>query len=660
WSLSPDQLYITISYNQIDGYAHYVRTFSCDIYEVSTGNKVGHDIPTQGIQKLQWSTSGHDLSYVYGFNVYIYKNTFNDNIQVTSDGDEQLVFNGISDWLFSVEITDDDSLMWWSPDSRYMAYATIKQENVTQFEFAVYNNYQYPEMIKLPYPKPGTPIPRTSITVFDVQNSKVTTITTSDFSTWADGYYLNSVTWRGNSTLSPLWKNRISNEAVVEDCSPPDFTCTHVSEMRSTSTTGWLGHYKVSHVFPTNNDEIYMTVRSNNGFPHVAVFNVTSNKYDWRTSGDFEVNTSSGYDAIHFYDQPNDWIYFTSTELESTPGMGLPRIRFGADKRRNCITCDLDKNRCNWVTPSFSTDGTFVVINCGGSGNAPPISELHKRNAKGDYEFFELVEDNADLVNTLNDRIYGSLNLPGVNGEWFYMLQLPPNFDENKKYPLLVQVYSGPGYQEVEERFGVSWKDYISSARDVVVMSFDGRGTGFRGDNIMHMVYKKLGQYEPLDQIAAAKFIANDKAYIDETRLAVWGWSYGGYATSRVIGEDVENVFKCGFAVAPVTKWEYYHTIYTERYMLQPKNNLEGYSKSTTLQGIDSFRSHHFNLFHGTRDENVHFQNSAQLSKFLIAGDVRFGAFFAADDDHGMNRVPNNYRNIYKMLTRELEICFEL
>uniref|UniRef100_H2YFY1 Dipeptidylpeptidase IV N-terminal domain-containing protein n=1 Tax=Ciona savignyi TaxID=51511 RepID=H2YFY1_CIOSA len=120
WSLSPDQLYITISYNQIDGYAHYVRTFSCDIYEVSTGNKVGHDIPTQGIQKLQWSTSGHDLSYVYGFNVYIYKNTFNDNIQVTSDGDEQLVFNGISDWLFSVEITDDDSLMWWSPDSRYM------------------------------------------------------------------------------------------------------------------------------------------------------------------------------------------------------------------------------------------------------------------------------------------------------------------------------------------------------------------------------------------------------------------------------------------------------------------------------------------------------------------------------------------------------------
>uniref|UniRef100_H2YFY4 Uncharacterized protein n=1 Tax=Ciona savignyi TaxID=51511 RepID=H2YFY4_CIOSA len=612
------------------------------------------------IQKLQWSTSGHDLSYVYGFNVYIYKVGSVNELLLTSDGDEQLVFNGISDWLFSVEITDDDSLMWWSPDSRYMAYATIKQENVTQFEFAVYNNYQYPEMIKLPYPKPGTPIPRTSITYMCYVKTIIILSefwNTKDFSTWADGYYLNSVTWRGNSTLSPLWKNRISNEAVVEDCSPPDFTCTHVSEMRSTSTTGWLGHYKVSHVFPTNNDEIYMTVRSNNGFPHVAVFNVTSNKYDWRTSGDFEVSNLER---------------FASGQFSYYQGMGLPRIRhlwrvkgFGADKRRNCITCDLDKNRCNWVTPSFSTDGTFVVINCGGSGNAPPISELHKRNAKGDYEFFELVEDNADLVNTLNeyyfrDRIYGSLNLPGVNGEWFYMLQLPPNFDENKKYPLLVQVYSGPGYQEVEERFGVSWKDYISSARDVVVMSFDGRGTGFRGDNIMHMVYKKLGQYEPLDQIAAAKFIANDKAYIDETRLAVWGWSYGGYATSRVIGEDVENVFKCGFAVAPVTKWEYYHTIYTERYMLQPKNNLEGYSKSTTLQGIDSFRSHHFNLFHGTRDENVHFQNSAQLSKFLIAGDVRFGAFFAADDDHGMNRVPNNYRNIYKMLTRELEICFEL
>nr|XP_018666654.1 dipeptidyl peptidase 4-like isoform X1 [Ciona intestinalis] len=677
WTISADQNYLAIFYMQTDGYAHYVRTFSCDIYEMSTGTKQNlPELPKENLQKFQWSASGHDFSYVYEFNIYLYKNSFLDHHQITSNGNEQMVFNGIADWLFSVEITDDDSLMWWSPDSQYLAYATIYQTDVLPFEFAVYNNYQYPEMIKFPYPKPGTPIPFTSISVLDLNTMIVTDLTTSDFSSWSDGYYLNSVTWRGNSILSPLWKNRISNEAVVENCGKPDFNCSHVSEMMSKSTTGWLGHYKVAHIIPTNNEEVYLTVRSLDGFPHISVFNVNDNKDDWRTSGDFEVtDTSSGYSPIYFYDEINDWIYFTSTELESKPSAGLPRIRHmwrvkgsGSDKTRFCITCSLNTmfmDRCNWVTPSFSVDGSHVVINCGGSGNAAPLSTLHKRNAGGDFDFVRVVEGNEDLVKTLNDyyfreRIYGNLTLPGISGEWFYMLQLPPNFDESKKYPMLVQVYSGPAYQEVEDRFGVSWKDYVSSARDVIVMSFDGRGTGFRGDEIMHQVYRKLGQYEPHDQIAAAKKLANENSFIDETRMAIWGWSYGGYATSRTIGEDVNNVFKCGFAVAPVTKWEYYHTIYTERYMQQPKDNPDGYEKSTTLQGIESFRSHHYNLFHGTRDENVHFQNSAQLSKYLIEGDVKFGAFFAADDDHSMSRVDNGYKNIYKLLTRQMEICFNL
>ncbi|XP_078490198.1 dipeptidyl peptidase 4-like isoform X2 [Ciona intestinalis] len=677
WKISADQNYLAIFYMKTDGYADYVRTFSCDIYDLLTGTKqILPDFPTKNLQKFQWSPTGHDFSYVYEFNVYLYKNTFLIHHQITSDGDEQMVFNGIADFLHWIEITDDDSLMWWSPDSQYLAYATIKQTDVFAVEFSVYNNYQYPEMIRYPYPKPGTPIPTTTITVVDLSTLSLTQLITSNFSSWSDGYYLNSVTWRGNNVLSPTWKNRISNEAVVENCATPMFNCSHVSGMTSKSTTGWLGHYKVAHIIPTNNDNVYMTVRSLDGYQHITVFYVKENKDDWRTSGEFEVtDTNEGYSPIYFYDEINNWIYFTSTELENKPGTALPRIRHmwrvkgsGSDKNRSCISCQLNEmfpDRCNWVTPSFSKDGSYVVINCGGSGNAAPVSTLHMRNSSGDYEFVRVVEGNEELIQTLNDfyfreRIYGNLTLEGIPGEWFYMLHLPPNFNESRKYPMLVQVYSGPAYQQVRERFEVSWKDYVSSAHDVIVMSFDGRGTGYRGDEIMHQVYKKLGQYEPQDQIAAARKLATENQFIDKSKIAIWGWSYGGYTTSRTIGEDSDNVFKCGFAVAPVTKWEYYHTIWTEKYMQQPKDNPDGYTKGSALQGIENFRTHHFNLFHGTKDENVHFQNSAQLSKYLIEGDVKFGAFFAADDDHSMSRVNNDYRNVYKQLTRQMDICFNL
>ncbi|CAK8692165.1 unnamed protein product [Clavelina lepadiformis] len=677
WLVSADQLFVAFGIDTIDGYAHYVRTCSVLFYNVPTGSPtVQPNFPSDGIQKFKWSPMGHKFVFISGFNVHLVTDPFaSQATKITHNGDEHLMFNGISDWLFSVEITDDDALLWWSGDGSYLAFATINQTGVTQFEFSVYNHAQYPEMIQLPYPKPGTTIPSTTVTVVDVASKDMFPLSPNVSTTW-NGYYLNSAEWSGNNTFMPTWKNRIENEAIVEQCNAPNFTCSHGSKMETNSGTGWVGHYKVSHIYPVPSSNKYLTVQSNNQYPHVALINVDTDEIDWRTTGSFEVtDTGYGYTSIYYYDETFDWVYFTSTEMVDSEGQGLPRIRHmwrvkghGTDVKRTCITCTLNedfKDRCNWVTPSFSKDGSFVVINCGGTANGVPVSTLHKRNDAGDFEFVRVAENNTALQSTLSDyyfreRIYGTIKLPDVDGDWYYTLHLPPNFDSNKKYPMLVQVYSGPAFQEVEERFSVSWKDYVSSSLNVIVMSFDGRGTGFRGDKIMHMVYKKLGQYEPADQIAAARIVSDENSYIDKSKTAIWGWSYGGYATSRVIGEDSENVYKCGFSVAPVTKWELYHTIYTERYMQEPKDNENGYSMSTALQNPENFAKHRYALFHGTRDENVHFQNSALLSKFLIKNDVDFRAFFAADDDHGMNRVPNNYRNIYKMLTNQMQICFDM
>jgi len=321
---------------------------------------------------------------------------------------------------------------------------------------------------------------------------------------------------------------------------------------------------------------------------------------------------------------------------------------------------------CQWVTPSFSEDGSYVIINCGGSIKGVPITVRMKKNDEGNYEVDELIEDNAQLQTTLDgfnvrEPTIETIKLPDDedDDDYYYIMFTPPNLDSNKKYPLLVEVYSGPGYQRAYDRYSFGWKDFVASSLDVVVLSFDGRGTGYRGDKIMHKVYRQLGQLEPRDQIEAARQIIEKYSYIDASRTAIWGWSYGGYATTRTIETDADSVFKCGFAVAPVTDWMFYHSIYTERYMWQPHENQDGYDRSTALQQSTNVGKHRYVVLHGTRDENVHFQNSARLEKYLVSEDIDFGAYFFADNDHGMSNTPNNYRTVYKTLTREMQICFD-
>nr|XP_039260167.1 dipeptidyl peptidase 4-like isoform X1 [Styela clava] len=679
YSISADMEYVAITYENTDGYAHYMKTFSVDVFSTSDSSKQTiPNFPADKIQKIKWDPIGHKMAFVHEFDIYVIPDLTASPVRITNDGKENVKFNGITDWLHYVEITNDDALLWWSPSGSYLAYATLDQTNVKNFDFAIFGGLQYPNMISFPYPKPGTPLPQTKTFVIDMSGpiNIYEAAPSTEVTDWGE-YYLNSAIWRSDNMFTPTWKNRFENESVSESCEAASgFTCSHVSNMETSSSTGWLGHYKPADLVRMPDEDKYMTVLSDStGFPHIAVVNAQTDNKDWRTSGNFEVtDTGSGDQAIFFYDETNEWIYYTSTEKAEESGEGLPRIRHlwrvksNTDGTRECISCHLNTlyaDRCNWVRPTFSPGGSYVVVNCGGTANGAPISTLHSISNTGEIDFVRVVQNNSQLIENMDayhfrTREFGELTLPGVDGTFYYTLHKPPNFDETKKYPMLVQVYSGPAYQEVVERFSVSWKDYVASTLDVIVMSFDGRGTGFRGDEIMHQVYMKLGQYEPADQIAAAKLLAAENDFIDESKTAIWGWSYGGYATTRTIEEDSEGVFKCGYAVAPVTDWEFYHTIYTERYMKNKIENEIGYNRSTTMQKFENFKNHQYYIFHGTADENVHFQNAARLTMALIENDVDFGAFYAADDNHSMANVKNSYRNIYKMITKQMCRCFNL
>uniref|UniRef100_A0A8C8A2V6 Dipeptidyl-peptidase 4 n=1 Tax=Oryzias sinensis TaxID=183150 RepID=A0A8C8A2V6_9TELE len=236
---------------------------------------------------------------------------------------------------------------------------------------------------------------------------------------------------------------------------------------------------------------------------------------------------------------------------------------------------------------------------------------------------------------------------------WYTML-LPPGFDESKTYPLLIDVYAGPCSQKVDLRYRVGWSTYLASTEKIIVASFDGRGSGYQGDELMHEIYKRLGTYEVEDQITAAREFVK-MGFIDKNRIAIWGWSYGGYVTSMVLGSG-SGVFKCGMAVAPVSKWTYYDSIYTERYMMQPSENPKGYANSTVTARAKNFHSVQYLLVHGTADDNVHFQQAAEISEALVDEQVDFEAMWYTDKDHGLSGSANSH--VYTHLSHFLKRCF--
>ncbi|XP_073865419.1 prolyl endopeptidase FAP isoform X3 [Macaca fascicularis] len=235
---------------------------------------------------------------------------------------------------------------------------------------------------------------------------------------------------------------------------------------------------------------------------------------------------------------------------------------------------------------------------------------------------------------------------------------LPPQFDRSKKYPLLIQVYGGPCSQSVRSVFAVNWISYLASKEGMVIALVDGRGTAFQGDKLLYAVYRKLGVYEVEDQITAVrKFI--EMGFIDEKRIAIWGWSYGGYVSSLALASGT-GLFKCGIAVAPVSSWEYYASVYTERFMGLPTkdDNLEHYKNSTVMARAEYFRNVDYLLIHGTADDNVHFQNSAQIAKALVNAQVDFQAMWYSDQNHGLSGLSTNH--LYTHMTHFLKQCFSL
>ncbi|XP_040888712.1 dipeptidyl peptidase 4-like [Toxotes jaculatrix] len=640
YQLSADRRYVAFMSNHSKLWRHSF-TASYSLYDLELDKFLTpSDMPDE-VQYFAWAPQGNKLAFVWKNNVYIKTRPEAPTLQVTFNGEENQILNGIPDWVYEEEMFSSNQGLWWSPGGKHMAYVEFNDTEVHTIEYSWYGENQYPSTVSIPYPKPGTPNPVVKLFVVDTDNTTKITQVLVPASFSSSEHYLASVTWVTDERIAVQWLKRVQNQLILQIYSLSGSSWNPAEDLNVISTTGWIGRFSPPEpVFAADKNSYYLLMSDSKGYKHIH--HVVGGTATPVTSGEWEV--------VDILKVTADSVYYSSNQEGGKPG-GRNVYKW-TKEATTCLTCALHGEECQYNSAYFSHNASFYRMSCSGPG-VPFHSLMNNTNNKE----LKPLEDNKAFSNLISNihmpTMYrDSITLGGYN-LWFQMF-LPPGFDKSKKYPLLIDVYAGPCSQKADFIYRVSWSTYLASTEKIIVASFDGRGSGYQGDKLMHEIYKRLGTYEVEDQITAAKEFIK-MGFIDKDRVAIWGWSYGGYVTSMALGAG-SGVFKCGMAVAPVSKWEYYDSIYTERYMMEPSQNLDAYINSTVTARASNFHSVQYLLVHGTADDNVHFQQAAEISEALVEEQVDFEAMWYTDKDHGLGG--SAYQHVYTHMSHFLRRCF--
>uniref|UniRef100_A0A7N8WTE4 Dipeptidyl peptidase 4-like n=1 Tax=Mastacembelus armatus TaxID=205130 RepID=A0A7N8WTE4_9TELE len=566
------------------------------------------DIPDE-VQYFAWAPVGNKLAFVWKNNVFIKTSPESPKQQVTFNGMENLILNGIPDWVYEEEMFSSNQGLWWSPGGKYVAYAEFNDTEVHTIEYSWYGQNQYPSTVSIPYPKAGTPNPLAKLFVVDTDSMANITEVVIPISFSSSEHYLASVTWVTDNRIAVQWLKRVQNHLILQIYNFNGSKWEPVEHLELKSSSGWIGRFSPPEpVFAPDTNSYYLLMSDTNGYKHI--------------------HHVVGVEMLIVF-------RLTLCVCVCVCVCVCARICIRWTKQgTTCLTCGIQKDDCQYNSAYFSHNASFYRMSC--------IGQL--------YFLFQLHLFQKKNLTTENNKS----RLLFLTDLWYQMF-LPPGFEESKKYPLLIDVYAGPCSQKADFIYRVSWSTYLASTEKIIVASFDGRGSGYQGDKLMHEIYKRLGTYEVEDQITAAREFIK-MGFIDKDRVAIWGWSYGGYVTSMALGAG-SGVFKCGMSVAPVSKWEYYDSIYTERYMMQPSENYLAYANSTVTERAKNFHSVQYLLVHGTADDNVHFQQAAEISEALVEEHVDFEAMWYTDKDHGLDG--SAYQHVYTHMSHFLQRCFE-
>ncbi|XP_051259084.1 dipeptidyl peptidase 4 [Dicentrarchus labrax] len=644
YMLSGDYKYIAFESNYTKKWRHsFTASYSIFDRERSTF-VMPVSLPTV-VQYFAWAPTGNKYAYVSDFNIFFKSDVTAEAVQVTYNGKKNEILNGVPDWVYEEEVFASNGAIWWSTTGKFLAYAEFNDTDVHRVEFSWYGSEQYPQTVAVPYPKAGSPLTKVKLFVVDTTDPSRRTQVVAPASVASGDHILCSVNWLTDERVTVQWLTRKQNYVVVQTYEFDGSRWKETQKFEQTSKTGWVGHYvPLPLFFAEDKLSFYKVMSDSQGYKHIHY--VKDGKATPITSGKWEV--------IYISKLTRDAIYYVSNEYQGIPvKRNLYKIMIGSSPSApQCLTCGLNEDRCQYNSAYFSFDASYFRMDCYGPG-FPRYALMDNRGPGAELS---VLEDNKDLENILSQFLmptmkYGTIKVAGF--DLWYQMMLPPNFKKSKKYPLLIDVYGGPCSQRVDYRFKLNWGTYLSSSHGIITASFDGRGSGYQGDEILHAIYKRLGTFEVEDQITAVrKFI--DMGFIDKDRIAIWGWSYGGYVTSMALGAGT-GLFKCGIAVAPVAKWEYYDAVYTERYMGKPTENSDAYKNSSVTARAKNFKTVDYLLVHGTADDNVHFQQAAQISKALVDEQVDFEAMWYTDKDHALRGSAS--RHTYTLMSHFLQKC---
>ena len=619
------------------------------------------------IQLASWSPQSDAIVFTRQNNIYLRKLSSTKVAkvtQITKDGGTEL-FYGVPDWVYEEEVFGGNSATWWSEGGDYIAFLRTNETAVPEYPIQYFvsrpsgrkpkiGEENYPEVRQIKYPKAGAPNPVVDLKFYDVAKDEVFDVKTdSDYSD--DDRLITEVVWAGND--GKVLVRETNRESDILKVLLIDVARRTGKVVRTVDVNGIDGGwFEVSEMTrfipadPSNNrpHSGYVDTVIHEGYDHLAYYSpLDSSKPIYLTSGKWEV-----VKAPSAVDLANNLVYFVATK-ESPIQRHVYSVHLDGSGLRSIS----DTSKEGYYDVSFSTAVGYALLSYQGP-DIPWQKVISTPSNRDEYEHH--IEDNQALAkfasqHELPIEIYQTVPVDGFD------LQLverrPPHFDENKKHPVLFFLYGGPGSQSVDKRFNVDFQAYIASNLGYIVVTVDGRGTGFIGRAARCIVRGHIGYYEALDQISTAKLWAQKK-YVDADRMAIWGWSYGGFMTLKTLELDGGNTFKYGMAVAPVTDWRFYDSIYTERYMHTPQHNPDGYA-NTSISNVTALQNNvRFLFMHGVADDNVHMQNSLTLlDKLDIAGVENYDVHVFPDSDHSIF-FHNANRMVYDRLNNWLINAF--
>lgn len=608
YTFSNDEKKLLIANNSNAIYRH---SFTADYYLYDLITKQTSKLFEQ-VQEPTFSPDGTKIAYAKANNLFVYDIASKATTQITTDGKKNAIINGITDWVYEEEFAFVRAFDW-SADSKKLAFIRFDESEVPEFSMNIYKKDLYPTVETFKYPKAGEKNATVSLFVYDVASAASKAINLGNYS----DFYIARMKWTNEANVlcaQVLNRHQDNLDLIFVD-----------------GTTGVakvvMNEKDAAYVEVTDNltflkDNSFIWTSEKDGFNHIYWYDKTGKLKNQVTKGNWEVT------AYYGFDEKTKTIFYQSTENGSTV-RDVYKISLDGKKKVKL------SQRVGTNSATFSPDFTYFIS----TYSSATVPTTYFLNNSKDGKQVQLIEDNAALAEkvkkyNLPTKEFFELTTEKGNKLNAWMIK-PKDFDASKKYPVFMYQYSGPGSQQVANDW-LDINDYwfmMLSQQGYITVCVDGRGTGFKGAAFKKCTQKELGKYEVEDQIDAAKVIGN-YAYVDKSRIGIFGWSFGGFMASNCIMKGAE-VFKMAIAVAPVTNWRFYDSIYTERYMQTPQENASGYDDNSPINHVSKLKGN-FLLIHGTADDNVHVQNSMQMIEALVQANKQFDWAIYPDKNHGI------------------------